>query len=547
MHKQRLRSPPIKARPISADEEEEEDEYADSFESFSSPTKPKAATAGGSVGGSVTGKGEEEGSEIDGISLAQFMQNHREENALDPLLRPLDGVSPSKTSDHILERKLGYTGGNEDVEAGSRSVGGGLGTGTAGEFEAEEEEEEEKVGNGEEKSAKKTQRGVKFSSDDGEDDDDEDEASRLLSKIRKGYSEAPSTKKRTPPPMSVRFQPPLQEASTAKQTKVSSSSKVAFKSIKMAQDGKPSISPEKMDYYKSLLSSSSKREDEDRVIGDEEGGIGKLVTNSDEENSRRVDALLAELLPHRAKALRAKQSQSQPAPAPAPGPLNGAKKAQALPYTAQQQYGLGVSTKTVEYESPGSMQPALESQVAALRKELKGRDERLQRVTEHSMQLSSHVDALKGEISQLHQRLRSAELELEAKEQRASDAARLRKKAVKKSAKMAAELEKYNDIVKAVERLQTREQALLEAVEALSGQNEDLIKKLKQSMAREIEASQARVNALSNAATYAAEGSPRAGYVQERQGRGGVSKRQQAMGGERLPELQQKMVNGRHR
>ena len=87
----------------------------------------------------------------------------------------------------------------------------------------------------------------------------------------------------------------------------------------------------------------------------------------------------------------------------------------------------------------------------------------------------------------MQQKLRSAELDLDAKEQRAADAARLRKKAVKKSQRLAAEMENYEALAQTCERLQTREQALLEAVEALSTQNEDLISKLKASMGRELE------------------------------------------------------------
>lgn len=87
----------------------------------------------------------------------------------------------------------------------------------------------------------------------------------------------------------------------------------------------------------------------------------------------------------------------------------------------------------------------------------------------------------------MQQKLRAAELDLDAKEQRAADAARLRKKAVKKSQRLAAEMDNYEALAQTCDRLQTREQALLEAVEALSTQNEDLIKKLKASMGRELE------------------------------------------------------------
>ena len=55
---------------------------------------------------------------------------------------------------------------------------------------------------------------------------------------------------------------------------------------------------------------------------------------------------------------------------------------------------------------------------------------------------------------------------------------------------MEEQAKEYHGAVSEIERLTDREQALLEAVDALSGQNEDLIRKLKQSMARELELSQ---------------------------------------------------------
>jgi hypothetical protein len=88
-------------------------------------------------------------------------------------------------------------------------------------------------------------------------------------------------------------------------------------------------------------------------------------------------------------------------------------------------------------------------------------------------------------------KLHEAEVELANKESRLAEALKQKKKAKKSSAgksspgghhdKFHSELEAENA------RLREREQALMEAVEELSGQNEDLIIKLRESMQRELE------------------------------------------------------------
>jgi len=241
-------------------------------------------------------------------------------------------------------------------------------------------------------------------------------------------------------------------------------------------------------YYASLLTKKGATDDVGHTVA--------AAMPSEEDSARRVDALLNELLPHRntkSVVLGTQQGGTK---------TKGTQKRTKIVdppsghyQHSSQQFGLGAIGPRRSLadgdEIEGSMnETRLENQIASLKKEMRARDDRLSRLTEHSMALANHCDQLKVEVSQLQQKLRSAELELEAKEQRASDAARLRKKAMKKSARLAAEMENYDALAQTCERLQTREQALLEAVEALSTQNEDLIKKLKLSMARELDLSQ---------------------------------------------------------
>ena len=152
----------------------------------------------------------------------------------------------------------------------------------------------------------------------------------------------------------------------------------------------------------------------------------------------------------------------------------------------------GKSSRAIEVNSTETSRddPSLSAQLVQLKREIKGRDDRLQRLTEHSMQLGNVCEKQKSEIADLRKHINSFEMELDAKEQRANDAARLRKKAQKKAKHMESQLKDYNAAMDEIERLTEREAALMEAVDALSSQNEDLIRKLKQSMARELELSQ---------------------------------------------------------
>jgi hypothetical protein len=132
---------------------------------------------------------------------------------------------------------------------------------------------------------------------------------------------------------------------------------------------------------------------------------------------------------------------------------------------------------------------SMTSQIASLKKELKRANERTQRLTEHSLTLGQTSDQQKNEITRLSEMLRVAHMDIDAKEVRAADAMRLRKKAQKKAKAFEEAAKDVNVLQADNERLRDREAALIEAVEALSSQNEDLIKKLKASMARELELS----------------------------------------------------------
>ena len=396
---------------------------------------------------------------VEGMDLETFMKNasrKRDEdsapsNTNDPSMRPLEGVSPTKTSaDLALGLKLGY----------------------------EELEEEGK-------SADRFKRQLVQAVADDDDDDDEEE--RLSSFMNRQTS-------KMPPPQRPKQ---LGGPSLKKQ------------SDETAADSKGPITPAQYAYYASLL---NRKVDVAALDGQ------PLRSVTDEDSARRVDALLNELIPSRAvkaqpplkpKSNKIVPQQHEPQQRKTK-PVGGASAAAAAAASASassmmgpdggrnQQYGLGaIGSKRSLGDSddyPGGevvgdsrYQQSLESQIATLKKDMRARDDRLSRLTEHSMMLSNHCDNLKAELAQMQQKLRSAELELDAKEQRASDAARLRKKAQKKSAKLAAEMENYDALVQTCESLQNREQALLEAVEALSTQNEDLIKKLKASMSRELE------------------------------------------------------------
>lgn len=188
----------------------------------------------------------------------------------------------------------------------------------------------------------------------------------------------------------------------------------------------------------------------------------------DKNNSERVDALLMELFPERAALF-------------APHLVNNKNNKK--------------NNKTDNHNNNNDDDDFAE--VKSLRKELKKKEEKLQRVTEHSVMLANHLDKVKGESALFAEKLHKKEMELQSMEQRLQEVNRLRKKEklAKKTAvaKSSDELaEKISDLESANIQLQEREQALLLAVEELSMQNQDLITKLKESMQRELELSSQR-------------------------------------------------------
>ena len=201
------------------------------------------------------------------------------------------------------------------------------------------------------------------------------------------------------------------------------------------------------------------------------GGTKKTsqITESDSEHEKRVDNLLAELLPGRygkssmqklskvkirtfgevkvslgMTAGRKRTIQCKKSPSGLEGEYgltqpdyNGVSQLAALALARWREAGKGrqLGMGATQQGNIGRDEPSLSAQLVHLRKELQGRDDRLQRLTEQSMNLSQLCEKQKMEISELKRQLNTYEMELEAKEQRASDAARLRKKAQKKRSK----------------------------------------------------------------------------------------------------------------
>jgi len=453
----RIKSPPVARRTATPDEEDEE--YEESFESMNSP--PKAAAVVSPTKKTMSPAGQQTSEDtvvVEGMDLETFMSSKgkggdesRASQSNDPSLRPLEGVSPNKNS---ADQALGLRfGAYEEFEDGVNPP------------------------HSETSSSKKPKKKAAFRLPPGEEDEELDEEEEDFRKRRAEFL----------------LQQKQEEEHPAPKSSLTKKVQIVAPSSQVGQKGP--ITAAQYAYYASLLNKKGGDGEFDQTAA------AAASMPSDEDSARRVDALLNELLPHRnAKAVVFGSQQQVQGGSKAKGQQRRMKQQVAEPPSghhqhSSQQFGLGAIGPRRSLadgdEFEGSMtETRLENQIASLKKEMRARDDRLSRLTENSMALSNHCDQLKSEVSQLQQKLRTAELELEAKEQRASDAARLRKKAMKKSARLVAEMENYDVLVQTCERLQTREQALLEAVEALSTQNEDLIKKLKSSMARELELTQ---------------------------------------------------------
>lgn len=151
---------------------------------------------------------------------------------------------------------------------------------------------------------------------------------------------------------------------------------------------------------------------------------------------------------------------------------------------------------------PTDVLSSLDYQLKLLKKEIKTKDEKIIRLSDHSNMIANQMDKLKGEVARLNSKLHEAYMELEAKDNRLLEAQKNKKKEKKKQLHNDQNNLSDNPLLHALEneniRLREREQALMEAVEELSFQNEDLIYKLKESMQRELESSSKRAALVSN-------------------------------------------------
>lgn len=68
-------------------------------------------------------------------------------------------------------------------------------------------------------------------------------------------------------------------------------------------------------------------------------------------------------------------------------------------------YGLGARPHLKEDKDEsnevGDVLGTLEGQLTLLKKQLKAKDEKIMKLTEHSMMIANHMDKLKGEVSYL--------------------------------------------------------------------------------------------------------------------------------------------------
>mmetsp|Transcript_28733 Transcript_28733/g.40967 ORF Transcript_28733/g.40967 Transcript_28733/m.40967 type:complete len:529 (-) Transcript_28733:155-1741(-) len=228
------------------------------------------------------------------------------------------------------------------------------------------------------------------------------------------------------------------------------------------------------------------------------------TAKKEEENASRVDALLMELFPERADLFRNSNNRNNGNNLKAPQPQKS-KKALGMVARLKGPYGLGVVDSSINedgshHSPPGSGNGggvSADMQLRALKKELKLKDDKLNRITEHSVMMANYMDKLKGEIALLNSKLKDMELQMEAKEARLCEALKQRKKkrAKEETAEPAASLLALEADNTA---LREREHALLSAVEELSIQNHDLIMKLKDSMQRELELSSKSAAIVSN-------------------------------------------------
>lgn len=158
--------------------------------------------------------------------------------------------------------------------------------------------------------------------------------------------------------------------------------------------------------------------------------------SSDVENALKVDSLLRDLFPDRYK-----DKETPVAAAIPPKKVKGKTKSKKASVGGAQQYGLGAprparkpddfadededeeNYRTDEGDEfdhrrksgggGGDLLGGLEQQLKMLKKELRTKDDKIQRLTEHSMMMANQMDKLRGEVARLNARLHEAQMELE--------------------------------------------------------------------------------------------------------------------------------------
>jgi hypothetical protein len=366
------------------------------------------------------------------------------------MLRPLVGTTPNP-DDHLMmkmSKRLGYS-----ISAGREDGGGGVSN--ADLLQAANS----KIGAKEKKKLRiKTPSDGARNDDDANDDDDDDELAETASSL-------------------------------LKRTNAIRNGQLQYQRQKDDEDGTIRSDETTDDPVRKLRNSLLPPHKRDDTLMD--------VAEIEKENARKVDQLLnsLNLLPA-GKYLNssgvAKQASGKMSRAPLSKASLSHPKSNRM---AGQVYGVG-AVPTEELSDPKRQQSSLEHTIASLKKDLRMRDDRLQRLTEHSMLLGNNCDDLKIQVDDLTQRLSKAEAELEAKEVRVENAMKAKKKFVKKCHQLEEELRGFTVVQSEYERLKDRENALIEAVQELSAQNEDLIEKLKESMRREMDFAQSRVDKI---------------------------------------------------
>lgn len=151
---------------------------------------------------------------------------------------------------------------------------------------------------------------------------------------------------------------------------------------------------------------------------------GRAAGESAADNAARVDALLMELFPERMKEDKKKAKLNAKGKggkqAYGIGAVNNSKAHDIAHYINAQSHNHQPSRYSGAEGGSSALSPlhdsgvadsagggggggdmvltSLESQMRLLRRELKGKDDKLARVTEHSVMLAAHMDRLKGEV-----------------------------------------------------------------------------------------------------------------------------------------------------